>query len=72
MKATRGAALHANGGLCPFHADTRPNSFFVNLETGGYVCFSCGAKGGDLFSFLVARDGCTLREALDYLQENYL
>jgi hypothetical protein len=60
-----------NGGLCPFHPDTRPNSFFVNLSTGGYVCFSCGAKGGDMLAFLMARDGSTFREALEYISENY-
>ena len=30
--------------LCPFHDDTHP-SCGVNLNTGFYKCFSCGAKG---------------------------
>lgn len=71
MKAPPGHARRANGGLCPFHADTRPNSFFLNLDTGGFVCFSCGAKGGDVIAFLMARDGYTFRQALEFLAENY-
>ena len=39
-----------DGGLCPFHDDNHPGSYRVNLETGGYVCFSCGAKGGDIIA----------------------
>lgn len=37
-------------GLCPFHDDHHP-SLSVNLETGLYRCFSCGAKG-DVFTFI--------------------
>src|SRR3990172_11480669 len=36
-------------GLCPFHDDHHP-SLSVNLSSGLYNCFSCGAKG-DVFSF---------------------
>jgi hypothetical protein len=31
--------------LCPFHNDTGIGSFSINLKTGLYNCFSCGAKG---------------------------
>lgn len=37
---------------CPFHDDTRP-SFGVNIETGLYNCFGCGASG--TFAQLVQR-----------------
>lgn len=36
--------------LCPFHSDTNP-SFTVNLKTGAFICFACGARGGDVLSF---------------------
>jgi DNA primase len=36
--------------ICPFHADTAP-SLRVNVETGGYKCMSCGARGGDVLDF---------------------
>ena len=31
-------------GLCPFHDESNP-SFSMNLETGLYLCHSCGDKG---------------------------
>ena len=30
---------------CPFHNDNTP-SFSMNIHTGAFICFSCGAKGG--------------------------
>lgn len=60
-----------DGGLCPFHNDKQPGSFYVNLDTGGFNCFSCGAKGGDVIAFLQLRDGVTFRESLRYLYERY-
>lgn len=43
-----------DGGLCPFHDDRRPGSFRVNVQTGAYRCFSCGAAGGDIVAFEAA------------------
>jgi len=60
-----------NAGLCPFHADTRAGSFFVNLSNGAFVCYACGAQGGDVLAFLMLRAGYTFREALEYLVEYY-
>ncbi len=47
-------SLRINGkpeavGLCCFHPDKTP-SLSVNIETGLYHCFSCGARG-DVFTF---------------------
>ena len=61
----------ANAGLCVFHNDTRPNSFFVNLHTGAYHCFSCEARGGDILAFLMERDGLTFPEAINQLSEEW-
>jgi len=41
--------------LCPFHRDHNP-SFVVNLTTGGFFCFACQAKGGDILAFVMLRD----------------
>jgi len=38
-------------GLCPFHTDRFEGSFHVNLVSGGFNCFSCHAKGGDVISY---------------------
>jgi hypothetical protein len=61
----------ADGGLCPFHKDTRRGNFRVNLDTGAFRCFSCGAKGGDVIAFLRLRDGLTFPEALQRLSADW-
>ena len=43
----------------------------INLNNGGYVCFSCGAKGADVITFAMAHAGYSFRDALVYLAENY-
>lgn len=53
-----------DGGLCPFHEDKRSGSFKINLETGGFICFSCQTKGGDIVSFNMKRYDLTFREAI--------
>lgn len=56
-----------NGGLCPFHDDKRPNSFFIHLQSGAYKCFSCGAKGSSIISFIEDFYGLDFPEALNKL-----
>lgn len=41
---------------CPFHEDTTP-SLSINAETGKFHCFGCHAKGGDIFDFVVSKEG---------------
>lgn len=35
---------------CPFHEDHKP-SLSLNLQTGGFFCFGCQARGGDIIDF---------------------
>ena len=43
---------------CPFHEDKTP-SLSINAETGKFHCFGCHAKGGDIFDFVVTKEGIT-------------
>ena len=43
---------------CPFHEDSTP-SLSINAETGKFHCFGCHAKGGDIFDFVVTKEGIT-------------
>ena len=40
-----------DAGLCLFHDDKKAGSKKVNIETGAFTCFACGAKGGDIIAF---------------------
>lgn len=47
---------------CCFHEDKTP-SLRVNIETGAFRCFGCGAKGGDVLDFERLLHGLTFTEA---------
>jgi DNA primase len=60
----RGQTLVA---LCPFHREKTP-SFTVFPDTQHFMCFGC-QKAGDVFTFVMEREGWTFREAFESLAE---
>lgn len=54
-------------GFCPFHPNTRTPSFYVFPESQSWHCFGACAEGGDLFSFVMKKNGWDFREALEQL-----
>ena len=65
MQLKRAGTIHK--GLCPFHAEKTP-SFIVTPERETWHCFGCG-EHGDIFTFVMRRDGLDFREALSRLAE---
>ena len=65
-----GVALEHKGGswmgLCPFHEDKNP-SLSVDRNKGLFNCFGCGA-GGDVFDFVMKKQGVEFKEALSILK----
>jgi len=52
-------------GLCPFHQEKTP-SFNVRSDPALFHCFGCG-EGGDVFKFVMLREGCSFPAAVESL-----
>ncbi len=56
-------------GFCPFHSNTRTPAFVVFPDTQTWRCFGECATGGDLFDYVMKKEGYDFKEALKVLAE---
>ncbi len=54
-------------GFCPFHSNTRTPAFYVFPETQTWHCFGECSEGGDLFSYVMKKEGWEFKETLKHL-----
>jgi len=56
-------------GFCPFHTNTRTPAFVVFPDSGTWRCFGQCNEGGDIFRFVMKKEGWDFSETLRYLAE---
>lgn len=56
-------------GFCPFHDNKRTPSFVVFPDSGTWRCFGQCNEGGDIFKFVMKKEGWDFAETLRYLAE---
>jgi len=56
-------------GFCPFHPNTRTPAFAVFADSGTWRCFGQCNEGGDIFGFVMKKEGVDFTEALRILAD---
>lgn len=73
LASEAGVKLRRSGrsytGFCPFHQNTRTPAFVIWPESGTWRCFGECGEGGDIFRFVMKREGVDFKEALQRLAD---
>ena len=56
-------------GFCPFHSNTRTPAFVVFPDSGTWRCFGQCNEGGDVFRFVMKKEGWDFPETLRFLAQ---
>jgi DNA primase len=56
-------------GFCPFHTNTKTPAFAVFPDSQSWRCFGQCNEGGDIFNFVMKREGWDFPETLRFLAE---
>ncbi len=56
-------------GFCPFHPNSRTPAFVVFPDSGTWRCFGQCNEGGDIFKFVMKKEGWDFAETLRYLAQ---
>ncbi len=56
-------------GFCPFHPNSKTPAFAVFPDSGTWRCFGQCNEGGDIFKFVMKKEGWDFAETLKYLAE---
>ena len=54
-------------GFCPFHDNKHTPAFVIWPETGTWRCFGQCNEGGDIFKFVMKKEGVDFKEAMQKL-----